>query len=52
MLNVLNKEKYNEVASYFLDFSEQILPNGNKILNEKLFNRRLLEAELFSNINL
>ena len=47
-LKVLNNSHYNKVPSYFMDFSEILLPNGKITINENTFNRRINEAELFS----
>jgi hypothetical protein len=50
MLKVLNQGYYNKAPSYFMDFSELVLPNGKTSINQDIFTRRLAEAELFSNI--
>lgn len=50
LLKVLNEGHYNKVPSYFMDFSETVLPDGETRINEEVFNRRLNEAELFSSI--
>ena len=49
-LKVLNAGHYNKVPSYFMDFSELVLPNGETSINEDMYNRRLSEAELFSTV--
>lgn len=49
-LNVLNNGHYNKVPTYFMNFSEMKLPNGDMSLNQDVYNRRLEEAELFSSI--
>ncbi len=49
-LNVLNDGHYNKVPTYFMNFSEMKLPNGEMSLSQEVFNRRLEEAELFSSI--
>lgn len=49
-LKVLNQGHYNKAPSYFMDFSELVLPNGKTTINQEILTRRIVEAELFSNI--
>jgi len=49
-IKVLNGGHYNKAPSYFMDFSELVLPSGETIINENVYNRRLTEAELFSTV--
>ena len=48
LLNVLNAGKYDQVVSYFMDFSERRLNDGRIAIDQTIYNRRLNEAELFS----
>lgn len=49
-LKVLNGGHYNKTPSYFMEFSESVLPSGETAIDENIYNRRLTEAELFSSV--